>query len=381
MRHRMVVAWSIVAAVCSVLMILLPGSETVPYHIAWATFALCFGLEQWSQRATWVGLGVFTLVTGAIIVYRAATDVLEWQETAEIPLMLLLMALMIWHVRRRQQALADLTTSAARERAESTMRELLTLRTSHEMRSPLTIARGYVEMMLERIRPAQDLEDLRVVDEELARLTRVCERLVRSMRLGADLEVTEVDLDSLLGQTAERWSAVATRRWHVEPTAEVLTCASERLRACLDTMIENALRYTDDDDDTVVLYARPLKDAVAVGVADSGRGFSSDLLRSAATHGPDLTMDGVRDDLSQTGLGLSLVRDVATRRGGWVQLGVSQWGGADVAMILPLRPEGVLAPAAVTGGHGASTEAVATPAGTRVGWRPRPRSSSSATGT
>lgn len=371
MRHRMVVSWSIVAAICSVLMILLPGSETVPYHIAWATFALCFGLEQWSKRATWVGLGVFTLVTGAIIVYRAATDVLDWQETAEIPLMLLLMALMIWHVRRRQQALADLTTSAARERAESTMRELLTLRTSHEMRSPLTIARGYLEMMRDRHRPTHDLEDLQVVEEELARLTRVCERLVRSMRLGADLEVTEVDLDSLLCQTAERWSAVATRRWHVEPTAEVLTCASERLRACLDTMIENALRYTDDDDDTVVLYARPLKDAVAVGVADSGRGFSSDLLRSATTHGPDLTMDGVRDDLSQTGLGLSLVRDVATRRGGWVQLGVSQWGGADVAMILPLRPEGVLAPAAVTGGLGTSAEAVATPAGTRAGWRTR----------
>ncbi|NUR17800.1 MAG: HAMP domain-containing histidine kinase [Dermatophilaceae bacterium] len=342
MRHRMVLTWSVVAAVCSLLMVAIPGSETVPYHIAWATFALCFGLEQWSRRATWVGLGVFTLVTGAIIVFRAATGVLDWQETAEIPLMLLLMALMIWHVRRRQQALADLTASAARERAESTVRELLTLRTSHEMRSPLTIARGYVEMMLDRPRESHDLEDLRVVDEELARLTRVCERLVRSMRLGADLEVTEVDLDSLLGQTAERWSAVATRRWQVEPTDEVLTCASERLRACLDTMIENALRYTDRDDDTVVLYARPLEGAVAVGVADSGRGFSSDLLHSGAGHWPDLTTDGARDDLSQTGLGLSLVRDVATRRGGWVRLGVSEWGGADVAMVLPRQPESSL---------------------------------------
>jgi signal transduction histidine kinase len=368
MRHRMVVTWSVVAAICSFLMIAVPGSETVPYHIAWAAFALCFGLEQWSRRATWVGLGVFTVVTGAIIVYRAATEVLDWQETAEIPLMLLLMALMIWHVRRRQQALADLTASAARERAESTMRELLTLRTSHEMRSPLTIARGYLEMMLERPRSTNDLEDLQVVDEELARLTRVCERLVRSMRLGGDLEVTDVHLGSLLGQTAERWSAVATRRWQVEPTSEVLTCSSERLRACLDTMIENALRYTDDDDDTVVLYARPLKDAVAVGVADSGRGFSSDVLRSAAAHWPDLTMDGVRDDLSQTGLGLSLVRDVATRRGGWVQLGVSPWGGADVAMILPLRPQGVLAPAVA--GIGAA-EATPASTSTRGGWRSR----------
>ena len=118
-RHRMVVLWSVVATVCAALMVALPGSETVPYHIAWASFALCFGLEQWSARSTWVGLGAFTVVTGAILIVRAATGVLDWQETAEIPLMLLLIALMIWHVRRRQQALSDLTALAARERAEA----------------------------------------------------------------------------------------------------------------------------------------------------------------------------------------------------------------------------------------------------------------------
>jgi len=338
-RHRMVLVWSVFAALCSAAMIALPGSETVPYHIAWAAFALCFGLEQWSPRSTWVGLGVFTFVTGAILVYRVMTNVLEWQETTEIPLMLLLMALMIWHVRRRQQALSDLTVNAARERADSTMRELLTLRTSHEMRSPLMISRGYLEMLMDRTPPGEDLADLQVVDEELERLTRVCERLVRSMRVGSDLEVTEVELDSVLHQTAERWSAVAQRNWKVESSALTLHCSSERLRACLDTLIENALRYTAHDDDTVLLYARPMRDAIALGVADSGRGFTTEMLRSAA--GQDLlggVLDGVRDDLSQTGLGLSLVRDVATRRGGWVQLGVSAWGGADVAMILPVRP-------------------------------------------
>ncbi|CAN7595913.1 HAMP domain-containing sensor histidine kinase [Terrabacter sp. LjRoot27] len=354
-RHRMVLVWSLIAAVCSVAMIALPGSETVPYHIAWAAFALCFGIEQWSPRSTWVSLGVFTFVTGAILVYRVSIDVLDWQETSEIPLMLLLMALMIWHVRRRQQALSELTVNAARERADSTMRELLTLRTSHEMRSPLMISRGYLEMLMDRTPPGEDLADLQVVDEELARLTRVCERLVRSMRVGSDLEVTEVELDAVLHQTAERWSAVAQRRWKVESSALTLECSGERLRACLDTLIENALRYTTHDDDTVLLYARPMRDAVAIGVADSGRGFTTDMLRSAATRdlresderGPGqegLVLDGTRDDLSQTGLGLSLVRDVATRLGGWVQLGVSPWGGADVAMILPVRHEPAVLP-------------------------------------
>ena len=350
MRQRMVVVWAVVATLCAAAMLALPGSETVPYHVGWAAFALCFGLEQWSPRATWVGLGVYTFVTGAILVTRVANGVLDWQETTEIPLMLLLMALMIWHVRRRQQALSDLTENAARERAESTMRELLTLRTSHEMRSPLMISRGYVEMLMDRTPAGEDLADLQVVDEELVRLTRVCERLVRSMRVGADLEITDIDIDAVLRQTAQRWSMVAQRAWTVESSGITLTCSGERLRACLDTLVENALRYTERDDDTVLLYARPMRDAIALGVADSGRGFSTEMLRTAAghglvhDHGPGEILDGVRDDLSQTGLGLSLVRDVATRRGGWVQLGVSPWGGADVAMILPLVPQVPVAP-------------------------------------
>jgi len=342
LRQRMVLLWGVVAALSSAAMIALPGSETVPYHVGWAAFALCFGLEQWSPRATWVGLGLFTGVTGAILVHRVTTGVLDWQETTEIPLMLLLMVLMIWHVRRRQQALSDLTDLAARERADSTMRELLTQRTSHEMRSPLMISRGYVELLMDRTPAGEDLSDLQVVDEELSRLTRVCERLVRSMRVELDLEITEIDLHAVLQQTARRWSTVAPRHWQVESPAITLDCSPERLRACLDTLVENALRYTERDDDTVMLYARPMRDAIAIGVADSGRGFSADTLRTAAgqDHAQPVAhiLDGVRDDLSQTGLGLSLVRDVATRRGGWVQLGVSPWGGADVAIIFPLVP-------------------------------------------
>ena len=352
--RRMVLVWGAVAALSSAAMIALPGSETVPYHVGWAAFALCFGLEQWSRRATWVGLGLFTALTGAILVHRVGEGVLEWQETTEIPLMLLLMVLMIWHVRRRQQALADLTEHAARERADSTMRELLTQRTSHEMRSPLMISRGYIEMLMDRTAPGEDLADLEVVDEELSRLTRVCERLVRSMRIGTDLELADMDLAAVLHQTAARWSPVAQRHWRVESPAVTMHCSIERLRACLDTLIENALRYTEGPEDTILLYVRPMRDAIVVGVADSGRGFTAEMLRSAAGQSPSDVSDVLRDDLSQTGLGLSLVRDVATRRGGWVQLGISAWGGADVAMILPLEAKVQLSPSVPEAAHGSA---------------------------
>lgn len=332
-RQRWLLVWLVVGPLCAAAMWLWPGSETVPYHLACATFALCYGLEHWSRRATLVSLAVFTMATGSILAIRASQDVIEWQETSEIPLMLLLMLLMVWHVRRRNRAVDAITFLAERERAEAAARELLTQRTSHEMRSPLTIARGYLEVVMAR--ETEDLTDLQIIDDELARLNRVCDRLVRSMRVQGDFELATLDLGAVLAQTVLRWGAVADRTWRHDAGGVSVTGSQERLVACLDTLVENALRYTRDGD-LISLYARTEDPGhIVIGVADSGRGFSTEMLRHAAMRGVEAGLDGVRDDLSQTGLGLSLVRDVATRRGGWVRLGVSPEGGAAVEIVIP----------------------------------------------
>ena len=160
-----------------------------------------------------------TLATGGVLLARAGTGVIAWEETAEIPLMSLLMVLMVWHAQRRQSALAAVTLMAARERELAQDRERLTRLTSHEMRTPLTIARGYVEMLLAGDPDEARRRDLAVVDDELDRLTRVTERLVRAIRLQGDADVEQVDLDLVLHQTAERWAPVAQRRWVVDAHA------------------------------------------------------------------------------------------------------------------------------------------------------------------
>ena len=104
------------------------------------------------------------------------------------------------------------------------------------------------------------------------------------------------------------------------------------MRACLDTLIENALRYTRDGD-TVRLFAFRDTDRIEVGVADSGVGLSAEqiaLINGAAD------ADAPRDDLSQTGLGLGLVRGVVAARGGRLRAGAAPEGGAMVAMQFPV---------------------------------------------
>jgi len=353
--------WVVVGLVCSAFMWAVPGSETVPYHIAWATFALCFGLEVWTAAATWISLAIFTVITGSILVLRVLEDVLDWQEAAEIPLMLLLMALMVVHVRRRQGAIAALTALHERESREAHSRELLTRRTSHEMRSPLTITRGYIEVLEDRHVGSESAIELAIVSDELKRLTRVCERLVRSLLAQQDLELEAVDLDELLARTRNAWAAVAEREWLVTASAGTSRCSPERLRACLDTLVENAIRYTRPGDTIELFGTRGLDGWITLGVSDSGPGFSAgtrqavlagaqaavaergeavngfattDLGSAAAQVSPS---DVFGDELSQTGLGLGMVEEAVSRRGGRLEIGSSRWGGARVGFSWPAR--------------------------------------------
>ena len=266
--------WLALMVVCTWLMWQLPGDETIPYHIAWAGFAFLYGLGNWPFDRAVTGLALCTAATGAVLVTRAATQAIAWQETAEIPLMALLMVLLVWHVRQRQLALAAVTVMAEREREQAQDRERLTRLTSHEMRTPLTIARGYVELLLSREHDPGQRRDLAVVDDELDRLTRVTERLVRVIRMQGGADVERVDLDMVLHQTAERWATVADRRWEIDAQAGVYDGAADRMRATLDTLIENALRYTSDGD-TVRLTASRNAEWIVVGVADSGPGLST----------------------------------------------------------------------------------------------------------
>src|SRR5256886_13255995 len=83
---------------------------------------------------------------------------------------------MVWHARRRQsamrkvEALADMRASL-RERRERFLHDA-----SHELRTPVTIARGHLEVL--RRLDADARGEVDVALDELARIERIVERLL-----------------------------------------------------------------------------------------------------------------------------------------------------------------------------------------------------------
>lgn len=162
-----------------------------------------------------------------------------------------------------QERLRELTTEAeALRRADQLKTELLGS-VSHELRSPLATIKGYAETLARherRLTREERQEFLSAISQASDRLGDVIERLLLLSRLesGDDIvERTAVDMARLAQEAALGVREDERRRIAViiagssdiglEPSSLLALGDPRRLREALDALIDNALKYTQDD--------------------------------------------------------------------------------------------------------------------------------------
>jgi two-component system OmpR family sensor kinase len=345
---HLIEVWTVWAAGCVIVMFVLPDREVIPYYLGWAGFALAFGFGTWRRWELITSLAWYMLATAvaldrSLLLGRVAGDELS----VEVPLMFLLTILLAWQFRRSRNSQAQVMWLAERDVQASRDRERLMQLTSHELRTPLTIARGYVEVLQTRVSVLENQQDLVVIADELDRLSRVSDRLIRMMQLQRDTTSEIVDFDQVLEQVVERWRVVADRRWSLADEAGLAEGSPERLRTCLDTLVENAIRYTSTGDMIRLIGCRHVQQVV-VSVLDSGVGLTDQQIvdinagephPAGATAGTTASL-GTADPLAGTGLGLGIVREAAHEFGGTLRAWHTPGGGAAFTLICPLVSAG-----------------------------------------
>jgi signal transduction histidine kinase len=329
-------AWAVFAAINLALMFLIPGGETVPFHLVWFSLALVYGLAPWRLRTMVIALLAVAASTAVALVHHAQAGYIRIEETTEVPLMTAIFLAMVWHVRRRQAALQEVERLAAFDRARAEAEQMFVRLMSHEMRTPITVARGYTELVRTAHADPQTDEDTAIVLDELAKLDRCTQRLVTL--ISADtLAVTEVvDLDALLERAARRWVPAAPRQWRVEAAAGTAMLDGERLETALDCLLENAVKFTGEGDAVEVRGRRDIA-GVVIEVTDSGAGIpAEDLPRVFDTFHRGANGDP-RDG---TGLGLAIVRRIVEGWGGTVTVSSTLGDGATFTLRLPVTGTG-----------------------------------------
>src|SRR3989442_1731622 len=270
--------WGAFAGATLAAMAVWPSWETTPFHFVWLSLTLLYGFRIWRPPATALVLSVVILATGALILTDAFEGIQLWGELFEVPLMSAMFLAMVWHARRRQAAL-----SVAEELLERQERFLHDA--SHELRTPVTIARGHLELL-------QRSPELGVALEELERIDRIIDRLLLLAKAGQPgFVVTEkVELESFLEEVFMRWSEVAPRAWRLGPLARGWLAADPHaLRTALDALLENAVAHTEPED-RIELRSRAQGIGVVIEVADEGCGIPEDALdgssSASAAHTP-----------------------------------------------------------------------------------------------
>jgi two-component system OmpR family sensor kinase len=308
-----------------------PRWETIPFHLIWLTMTLLYGFTIWSPRVTLAILAGIACLTGGLILDDAAHGTQVWGELFEVPLMSAMFLAMVWHARRRQDAMKALAGEAEQravllERQESFLHDV-----SHELRTPITIARGHLEIAQ---RGGGSEPEIAVAMDELARMERIVERLLLLAKAqAATLTTAEVELSSLLEEIVMRWSDVAPRVWRVGDLADgTLLGDPDALRCALDALVENAVQHTDPSD-VIELSSRASGTEVAIEVSDEGSGIPEEAVERIFTR--FARADAARSrGAGGAGLGLAIVEAIARAHGGRCTVSSSSRGSV-FTLVLP----------------------------------------------
>lgn len=228
---------------------------------------------------------------------------------------------------RDERARREAAAKAARGEALTKMAAMA----AHEIRNPLGVIRGTVELMRERSGAKlseRDRESLEDVLGEVERLRRLTEDL---LDLSADrpLAAQRVALSEVLEEAARATEAafpgVKVRRSFAElPPVEG---DAGRLRQVFANLLQNAAQAQGEGE--VRLAAEPDGSAVRVRVEDDGPGVPPEVRQRLF----DLFVTGKANG---TGLGLALCRRLVERHGGTVALVPEPRQGSTFEVRLPV---------------------------------------------
>ena len=323
-----------------VAMVAMPGQETIPYHLMFLALTLVYGFRVWPMMPTALVIGAITVVTGAIFLAHYLDGRIDRPELSEVPLMPMLMLAMVWHARRRAEAQRQVE-AMAEERQRSLQREREFLRdTSHAIRTPVTIARGHVELIQGTLTDPLAYDDSDVVLRQLDRMDALSTRLLALARLDSAgvLHRGAIDLGCFIEQIGANWAGTAEREWVVarsDPfqTGQMQVSADrEWLELAVDALVENAVHFTSPGD-RIELSCRCDARVGTITVADSGTGIAPEDLPHVFDRFWHRRPPG---GMPGSGLGLAMAAAAAHAMGGSLAVHSTLGEGARFELSLPL---------------------------------------------
>ncbi|EKE25338.1 MAG: two-component sensor histidine kinase [uncultured bacterium] len=198
---------------------------------------------------------------------------------------------------------------------------------SHELKTPLTAISGYSELLSDSF-SKKDSEDLHMarmkyvtnIEISVDRLKNLVSDLLDVSRIQQDrftFDLKPIDLSAIIAEVVREISVTAQQK-NLKLINEIkgiplVIADQEKLKQVLINLIGNAVKYTFQG--KVEVQSREDEDWVYITVADTGIGISAENLQSLFSKFYRIKSEKTAN-ISGTGLGLWIAKEIAERMGG-----------------------------------------------------------------
>lgn len=212
---------------------------------------------------------------------------------------------------------------------------------SHELKTPLSVLKGELEVTLKRIRSTQEYETaLHSSLEEVNRIAGIVENLLTLARFDAKtttLQEVKVDLNLLIKDAVEAIQILAVQK---EITIQLnnahsldLFADKNQIKRLILNILDNAIKYTEPGGKITINLSQQ-KDAANIEITDTGIGIpEAELLHIFDRF---YRVDKSRSSVG-FGLGLSISQSIAKAHGGKIQAKPNHPQGTIFTIFLPIN--------------------------------------------
>jgi signal transduction histidine kinase len=206
----------------------------------------------------------------------------------------------------------------------------------HELKTPITIVRGHLELM-EADDPSQR-ETVDLVIDELDRMNRLVEDLVLLAKSERPdfLQIETVELTSFIAELFNKLEKLGQRNWHLENEilSGKMTGDRQRITQAIINLANNAVQHTITDN-LIIFGAKLEGDRVEFWISDTGNGIAANEQKRIFDR--FTRVKNARRFSEGSGLGLAIVKAVVEAHGGAINLQSKLGVGSTFSLVLPLE--------------------------------------------
>jgi signal transduction histidine kinase len=232
------------------------------------------------------------------------------------------------------------------EKADTVRRELIA-GVSHDLRTPLTALRGYLETLLFMEGGLGERERRDYLESAIKhgkRLSSLIGALSELARLDAPEMRTQIEpfpLGEIVQDVVQKFALVAANRGselvgEFDPELPPVYADIELIERVFENLLENALRYTPEGGTVTVALASE-EDGIKVSVTDTGPGIPAEILPRIFDRFCRVG-NGGRGESNGMGLGLAIAKRILELHGSSIEVETKLGTGSSFSFKLPTRP-------------------------------------------